>query len=216
MHIEYSGNLLGDIILTGGLRISMSEQAIPYNNQSQKEAADGEQYLQRWKAMGEDKDGIEYTVRWVFEVIKGDEQDDDELQWDEVSTITDDEGEVVYDCDSPGDAGYIDADAIGKAIQEALLHSSILCQPEGGDWVYAELTVHKGKPVITINKRSPESTYRARYQVEVSLPHDSPLLASWDGEELDADGVETACDQWIEECLDDWASDLANQIIVNR
>jgi len=64
--------------------------------------------------------------------------------------------------------------------------------------------MHEGKPLISIEKMAPgefnPGTLRP-IRVEVTMPSDNDYLATVDGSELDADGVKTASDLFIQDSL---------------
>lgn len=52
------------------------------------DAAEGEEYTQEWSAPAMDTDGNECVVRWQFEVVRGEETEDDSLHdWDDVQSV---------------------------------------------------------------------------------------------------------------------------------
>ena len=51
------------------------------------DAAEGETYISEWFAPAVDVDGNEYQVIWQFDQVRGDEQEPDSLNWDDVYKV---------------------------------------------------------------------------------------------------------------------------------
>lgn len=51
------------------------------------DAKNGEEYIAEYSAPAVGDDGEEYVIRWQFDVIKGDEPEDDTLDWENVYQV---------------------------------------------------------------------------------------------------------------------------------
>ena len=52
------------------------------------DARDGEEYISEWSASAIGEDGEEYVVVWQFDVVKGQEPEDDvKLPWNEIHEV---------------------------------------------------------------------------------------------------------------------------------
>ncbi|WP_443191418.1 hypothetical protein [Pseudomonas indica] len=74
----------------GGQTYALTDQATETNRMFPGwfgDAAEGEEYIQEWSAAGIDSDENEVVVRWQFAQIKGQETQEDELDWEAVHEV---------------------------------------------------------------------------------------------------------------------------------
>lgn len=69
---------------------SITEQAVPTNRVFPGwwgDAKDGEEYISEWSAPATYKDGREVIIKWLFNEIRGQEEDPEFLDWSDIYSV---------------------------------------------------------------------------------------------------------------------------------